>query len=200
MENGARTAPGETGTVPGGTGRVPGGTRTVAVVLALVVGLAVGFLIGRSQAPPPQTIPPTPVPTAPPPPSPTPTCLPAGAHQIRVGPNAGQVSEKSALISASEAGSGVTWIPADRTVTNLVITFDTAGFPAGANGEPPFTGGHTNVSQVFPCTSNVPCGPQGVNSNLRLPACPDYLYYKYTATWKVNGNDRKVDAGIIIER
>lgn len=169
------------------------GTRPVALVLALVIGLSAGWLVGcsRKTEPPP----PTPVPTASP--SPTPTCPPTTkVYTITVGPDSGNVSEKVASISSTQANP-IVWTPSDTTVTNLVITFDPTGFPPGTS-EPPFTGGQTNTPQVFQCTSSTPCGPQGVNGKLSYPnGC---LYFKYKATWKVGGTDRQADAGIIIEK
>ena len=61
------------------------GTRPVVLVLTLIVGLAVGWLIGHGQAPTPST---TAVPTVPPPappPPPPPVCPPAGTNLIEIG-------------------------------------------------------------------------------------------------------------------
>lgn len=170
------------------------GNRTLAVVIALVVGLALGWFIRAQTQPPPP--PPTPSPTSvPPPPPPPPTCPPAKSHLIEVGPTAKDVSEKDAAISAQE-GHKVFWI-AKGEPKPLTITFRKSQFPPEAGGEPPFEGGVDGAgNQVIKCNPGGVCKAGRVNSKLKISPCPGVLYYKY---WQKLGAVEE-DAGLIIER
>ena len=150
------------------------GTRTLTLVIVLIVGIAVGWFIGR----------------------PAPTCPTPGDHIIEVGPKAADVSDPKAAISFDK-GHKVLWLPKDRTKM-LKITFKASDFPPEAGGEPPFEGGQANQDQVIPCNPGGVCSPVRINPNLKskLPDCPKSLYYKY---WQTLGEET-ADAGIIIEK
>jgi hypothetical protein len=169
------------------------GTRPVVLVLTLVVGLAVGWLIGHGQAPTPPPPPPPPPPTMAPPPSPTPT---PGDHLIEVGPAAKDVSDPEAHISKS-ADHKVIWIAKDET-KDMRIVFQASDFP---DHKPPFNGGKPGVDQVIKCKANDVCKSGHINPEVTPPDPPAKgLYYKYYQILIKNGQEERADAGIIIEK
>ncbi len=169
------------------------GTRTLTLVIVLIVGIAVGWFIGRGQAPPPTPPQPTPVPTAPLP-TPVPTLV-AGNHLIEVGPAASQVSEEWAAISKKKDNK-IFWIPKDEAQT-LQIVFKASDFPPEAKGEPPFKGGRNGQNQVIKCKDGV-CKSGHISDN--LPQNYDKLTYKSTQILiSPNGRKDEADAGIIIQ-
>lgn len=156
------------------------GTRPFPLLIALVVGAAVGWFIGHR--PPPPTL----------------DCPEAKHHLIEVGPTAAEVSEPRAAISRSK-NHKVFWISKDDK-KDLTITFKPENFPSEANGEPPFEGGENGKPQEIKCNAGGVCKAGRVNDKLKLPGCPKTFNYKY---WQklsdASGVDEK-DAWIIIEK
>jgi hypothetical protein len=104
--------------------------RFLPVLLALIVGVAIGWLVFRPQVPPPQAAP-VPVATAVPTAPPTPTRAPSD-HLIIVGPDASTLSEPEATIGWENQ---IHWQSNERQ--SLSIVFPVSGFPAETK-LPPF--------------------------------------------------------------
>ncbi len=155
------------------------GTRTLTLVIVLIVGVAVGWFLGRGA------------------PTLATTCPTPGDHIIEVGPKAADVSDPKAAISMMK-GHKVFWTSKDETRA-LRITFKASDFPAG--GEPPFEGGQPGRDQVITCNPGGVCKSGRINPNLKPPECPRSLYYKYWQTLiDKDGKEETADAGIIIEK
>jgi len=171
------------------------GARTLGIVIALVLGLAIGWFLGKGAAPPPPVPVPTPQPTVvatPPPGGPG-----VGDHIIRVGPEAKDVSIPEAEISISQ-GNVVVWYPTDPK-KKLKIHFKHQDYPPEANGEPPFENGSKGADQIITCDPGKPCPSGPINHNLKPdPNNPNYkLKYKY---WQSLDDGPPADADIIIEK
>ena len=150
------------------------GSRPFPLLIALVVGAAVGWFVGHSPTPPQQ--PPQSVP---------------GNHLMKVGPEAAMVG------AAIQKDHAVFWQirgPAKK----LQIHFRVEDFPPEAKGLSPFEGGLTpdGKEQLIECEGRGVCKSGAVNPKL-IPVPEGGLYYKY---WQTLDNRVPADAGIIIER
>ena len=135
----------------GGTTTQGGTNRTAAVLLALIVGVGLGWFIARSTTPPAPTV----------------------DQFVYVGPSATNVNPPSATIQAT---GHVFWktTPAGQ---KLNIVFPTSGFPPGVS-VPPFQGMLASGNDFNAACSGDSCASGNVNPN--LPRSPgNSLTYKY---------------------
>jgi len=146
-----------------------GTRRTVPVLIAAILGIALGYLIGRSTRPA----------------LPGPTLTPV---VIYVGPTERDVNPDPATIGPSNYGLWHTKPSGGR----LLIVFKRTGFPPSVN-IPPFSGMLPNGNDFnVPCSGDT-CTSGPVNPN--LPQAGGPYIYKYTQI--LNGNS--YDGRIIIQ-
>jgi hypothetical protein len=153
------------------------GTRPFPLLIALVVGAAVGWFVGHSTP-------------APKPPEPV-----HGNHLMKVGPAA-------AMVGAAIQKDHMVFWQIRGPAKKLQIHFRVEGFPPEAKGVPPFEGGLTpdGKEQLIECEGTGVCKSGAVNSKL-IPVPEGGLYYKYLQTLiGPDGKEDTQDAGIIIER
>jgi hypothetical protein len=128
-----------------------GGTnRTAAVLLALVVGVGLGWFIARSTAP-----------------------APTGDQFVYVGPKATDVNPPSPTI----LWTGHVFWKTTPTGHRLKIVFPTSGFPPGIT-LPPFQAMLANGNEYDAACSGDSCASGNVNSAIKVPA-GTRLTYKY---------------------
>ena len=161
------------------------GTRTLSLLIVLVVGLAAGWLLGRSK----------------PIPAPKPL-VKVGPHLVVVGPKAKDLSEDVAEISQKN-GDTVRWA-AQNPKHTLTITFRLVDFDPAAPSEPPFMGqnGQAQPGQdlVITCTRNTFCDPGPINPRLPKLTGLEKLTYKYGQKLdSPNGDHDEADGWIIIK-
>jgi hypothetical protein len=168
--------------------------RFLPVLLALIVGVAIGWLVFRPQVPPPQAAPVTaPSPAPAPAPAPAPSSCPPTSQPIVVGPAAAQVTPPCVTVKATEK---LIWV-ADTASRVLWIEF----------GQKPFVTMSKGKYQPYrvTCSGNrCDSGPILPNAPSDAETCPDgrpCKEYKYWQIFKGQGSqpDDHADGRIIIE-
>ncbi|HYK43209.1 MAG TPA: hypothetical protein VE007_12535 [Thermoanaerobaculia bacterium] len=158
-------------------------SKGLAIVITAVVGLFIGFLIGRT-APVPQP-PPGPTPTV----TPTPECPKKGNHTITVGPKAKDLSDECLTMKKSQI---ITWVALEENRA-LTIEFEQEIF----EGMEP---GHTENGKqlyVFKNCQNRRCSTTKTKSGVSTGV--KYKYWQFLSDDPGGGNPDKADGWIVID-